>query len=77
MGASYQINQNFNQNEQNIQVGHVEKLIIIVILYNMQTWLTFVIISNPCMQAKVPSGINLANNAQAMMEILKAFMKQF
>jgi hypothetical protein len=29
------------------------------------------------MQAKVPSGINLANNAQAMMEILKAFMKQF
>jgi hypothetical protein len=76
IGASNQINQNFNQNEQNIQVGHLEKLVINVMLYNMQTWLTFVITSNPCMQAKRLVGLIWAINAQAMVEILKPFMEQ-
>ncbi len=75
IGASNQINQNFDQNEQNIQ-GHLEKLVVIVMLYNMQTWLTFVIISNPCMQAKRLMGLIWAINAQAMVEILKPFMEQ-
>lgn len=28
--ASNQINQKFNQNKQNIQVGHLEKIVIVV-----------------------------------------------
>lgn len=77
IGASNKIDQSFNQNEQNIQVGHLEKLVIIAMLYNMQTWLTFVIIINPCTcKQKCLVGLIWAINAQAMVEILKPFMEQ-